>query len=267
MLHAVKDFLKESILVQTTYRRYVQPHLPQYEPETYILKGQKFDRCVDIGAHAGTYSILLSRNADHVYAFEPSRHSFNILKNLNIGNVTTFNMALGSENGVADISLPRVSGKVDYALATLRTLGTGEYEKIDTQKVKVSKFNDFEPQIDFNRIDFVKIDVEGFEMQVLRGMDRLVETRKPTLLIEIEQRHNPSYRDIFGYLSDHGFEPYYTENGVTLRKLDIDSLTSLQTKDRLVSDGARKFRVGERKAYINNFFFLQPEQKSRYRMA
>ena len=253
--------------MQTTYRRYVQPHLPQYEPETYILKGLKFDRCIDIGAHAGTYSILLSRNADRVYAFEPSRRSFNILKNLDIGNVTAFNMALGSENGEAEISLPRVGGNVDYALATLRTLGADEYEKIDTQKVKISKLNDFESQIDFNRIDFVKIDVEGFEMQVLRGMDRLIDQRKPTLLIEIEQRHNPGYREVFAYLGAHGFEPYYTEDGVVLRKLNFDVLPSLQTKERLVSDGARKFRVGERKAYINNFFFLQPEQKSRYRMA
>ncbi len=148
----------------------------------------------------------------------------------------------------------------------MRTLGDAEYEKIDTQKVKVSKFDDFEAQIDFNRIDFVKIDVEGFEMQVLRGMDRLVEQRKPTLLIEIELRHNPGYREVFDYLAAQGFESYYTEDGLVLRKLDIDSLPSLQTRERLVSDGARKFRVGEQKAYINNFFFLQPEHKSRYRM-
>lgn len=267
MLHAVKNLLKESMLVQTAYRRYVQPHMPQYEPETYILKNMKFDRCVDVGAHAGTYSVLLSHHADHVYAFEPSPHSFEILKNLNIGNVTVFNIALGNENGEAEISFPRVSGKIDFALATLRTLGADEYERIDLQKVKVSKFNDFETQIDFNRIDFVKIDVEGFEMHVLRGMDRLIEQYKPTLLIEIEQRHNPDYRDIFEHLGARGFEPYYTEDGVALRKLDIDALPSLQTKERLIKDGARKFRVGERKDYINNFFFLQPEQTSRYRMA
>jgi hypothetical protein len=75
MLHAVKNLLKQSMIAQRTYRRYVQPHLPQYEPETYILRGLKFDQCVDVGAHEGTYAILLSHNANRVYAFERAIHS------------------------------------------------------------------------------------------------------------------------------------------------------------------------------------------------
>lgn len=267
MLHAVKNLLKESLIVQTTYRRYVQPHLPQYEPETYILRGTKFDRCVDVGAHAGTYSILLSRNCDHVYAFEPSRHSFAILRNLKIANVSAHNLALGSETGEAEISLPTVDGAIDYALATLRPLAAGGYAKVETQKVRVAKFDDFEGEIDFARIDFVKIDVEGFEMEVLRGMQRLLQQRKPVLLIEIEQRHNPQYRDVFDYLGALGYEPYFTPNGAWLERLDIGELPSLQSPERLGRDGVRKFRLGERKHYINNFFFLQPEHKSRFPLA
>lgn len=267
MLRALKNHLRESLLVQTTYRRYVQPHMPQYEPETYILRNKKFDFCVDIGAHAGTYSILLSRNANHVYSFEPSPRSFKILKALNLPNVTTFNVALGDRNGEAEMSFPLVKGETDYALATLRPLDLGEYDKVDKHKVAVSKFDTFEAQIDFSRIEFVKIDVEGFEMQVLDGMGSFLADRRPTLLIEIEERHNQNYPDIFSYLSTLGFVPYYTEDGVTLRELNQSSLSSLQTRERLVSDGARKFRARERKSYINNFFFLQPEQKSSYPVA
>ena len=93
---------KSSLFVQRMYRQYVQPLLPQYEPETYILRSLKFDRCVDVGAHAGTYSILLSHNSEHVYAFEPTRHSFDILKALNIPNLTAYNLALGSDTGETD---------------------------------------------------------------------------------------------------------------------------------------------------------------------
>ncbi len=267
MLRALRNTLKESLVVQTVYRRYVQPHMPQYEPETYIVKGKKFDFCIDIGAHAGTYSILLSRAANRVFAFEPSPRSFRILKALKLPNVTTFNIALGDTRGEAEMSFPRVSGETDYALATLRPLGANDYESVDRRKVAVSQLDLFEQEIDFNRVDFIKIDVEGFEMNVLRGMNNLLGRHKPTLLIEIEERHNPNYHEIFDYLGALGFQPYYTEDGTSLRKLDLDDLPRLQTKERLAADGARKFRAGERKAYLNNFFFLQPSHKSRYLIA
>ena len=75
------------------------------------------------------------------------------------------------------------------------------FDSVDTQKVRIAKFDDFAKEIDFTRVDFVKIDVEGFEMQVLRGMKQLVEGRRPTFLIEIEQRHNPNYREVFDYMA------------------------------------------------------------------
>jgi len=267
MFHAVKSLLKESVFLQKTYRRYVQPHLPQYEPETYILRGMAFDQCVDVGAHAGTYSILLSHNSHRVFAFEPTKHSFEILRSLKIENLTVYNLALGNADGEMLISLPTVGGEIDYALASLRPLDAGEYEKVETQLVKVAKFDDFQREIDFSKIDFVKIDVEGFELQVLLGMQQLLQWNEPALLIEVEQRHNPKYRDVFDYLSVRQYEPYFTQDGVALQRFDLEDLPILQSHERLLADEARKFRLGERKNYINNFFFLQPAHKSRFHIA
>ena len=50
MLHAVKNLLKQSMTARRTFRRYVQPHPPQYEPEAYIPSDVKFDQRVDVGA-------------------------------------------------------------------------------------------------------------------------------------------------------------------------------------------------------------------------
>jgi FkbM family methyltransferase len=268
MFQTVKDALKGSVLAQRAYRRYIRPHMLQDEPEMYILKDMKFDQCVDVGAHVGTYSILLSRNCNLVYAFEPAPHVFNILQNLNVRNVVAYNVALGSENGEAEMSFPSADGKIDHALATLRPLSPGDWRSIETHTVKVARYDDFTAKIgcDYKRIDFVKIDVEGFEMQTLLGMDRFLNAKKPDLMIEIERRHNPSYAKVFDYLRLLQYDPFVSVDGIGLQRLDAAELPELQTNDKLLRDEARKFRRGERKNYINNIFFVQPARQRHYQI-
>ena len=263
MLELVSE-IKRSRLVQLVYRRYIQLYLPQYELETYILRRLRFDQCVDVGANLGIYSVLLSNRSNRVYAFEPVQYSFERLTALHLRNVVAYNLALGSENRKMEISVPTTGGKGALALATLRPLTEGPDEKIDTQEVNVVKFDDFENKIDFTRIDFVKIDVEGFEMEVLLGMRRLVELRKPALMIEIERRHNARCDEVFAYLRSLSYEPYVTVDGIRLRHFDIEELPSLQSSEGLRRDGSRTFRRGAHRHYINNFFFLQPRHKFQF---
>jgi FkbM family methyltransferase len=264
MFRTMKELLRESAVAQRIYRRHIRPHMLQDEPEIYILRDIKFDQCVDVGAHTGTYSVLLSRNCDRVFAFEPAPHTFEVLQSLNIKNVIAYNLALGSTSGEMEISLPLVHGEIDHALATLRPLASTEFESVEKHKVKVCRFDDFETRISLKRIDFVKIDVEGFELEALLGMTRLIDLKKPDFMIEIEQRHNPKYLDVFDYLLKLQYEPFITLDGIALRRFDVAELPKLQTTERLMRDEARRFRRGEHKSYINNFFFLQPGQKSRY---
>jgi FkbM family methyltransferase len=264
MLRATRSFLKESVLIQRAYRRYIQNYLPRFEPEEYLIERIHFDLCVDVGANVGTYSALLSRNSTLVYAFEPVQRSFRILKGLNIRNVVAYNVALGNQSGEVDIALPTFNGKVDYYLPTLRSIPQNVPLKIERQKVRVIKFDDLETKVDFPRIDFVKIDVEGFEMQVLFGMQRLLELRKAAFMIEIERRHNPEYMKVFKHLGRLGYAPYITEDGVSLRKLDALMLPKLQSDESFAQDMPRKVRRGERKGYINNIFFLQAGHTHQY---
>jgi hypothetical protein len=102
-------------------------------------------------------------------------------------------------------------------------------------------------------------------MEVLRGMTRLLETRKPVLMIEIEKRRDSMYLEVFGFLGGLSYEPYMTVDGIRLQRLDIDKLPTLQSTERLTRDwnGDRTFRRGEHKNYINNFFlFAVPSQAS-----
>jgi Methyltransferase FkbM domain len=137
------------------------------------------------------------------------------------------------------------------------------------KKVNAVKLDDFEEQIDFTRIEFIKIDVEGFEMEVLRGMRRLLESRKPALMIEIEPRHNPKYLEVFKFFHVSSYKPYMTVDGVKLRPLNTEEIPTLQSNERLAMDGygSRTFRRGQQKFYINNFFFLQPSHNFQFKIA
>jgi len=260
MFHGLKKLLRKSAFVRKTYRRYVHPRLPQYELEVYILRRTQFDRCIDVGANEGVYSILLSRHADRVYAFEPVGHLFEDLRGMNIENLSVYNLALGNETKEMEISFPAINGEACYALSTLRPVVVGENEKIERQRVRVAKFDDFAGEIDFERIDFVKIDVEGFELEVLHGMKDLVESKGPALMIEIEQRHNPRYLEVFDYLHALHYQPYVTEDGISIRALEMQELPNIQASFELNS--TRKFSRGEQRNYINNFFFLRSNHKS-----
>jgi hypothetical protein len=103
-------------------------------------------------------------------------------------------------------------------------------------------------------------------LQVLRGMDRLLHLRKAALLIELEERHNPRYLEVFDYLGGLGYEPYFTADGIAVRRLEIGELKNLQSADRFAADAARKFRLGEHKSYVNNIFFFQTHHKAQFRV-
>jgi hypothetical protein len=88
---------------------------------------------------------------------------------LDIQNVSVHNIALGDQDGEAEIVLPTLHGQIDYALATLRTVEVSDYENVQMQKVRVAKFDEFDGQIDFNKIDFVKIGRRGIRNACAAG--------------------------------------------------------------------------------------------------
>jgi hypothetical protein len=67
------------------------------------------------------------------------------------------------------------------------------------------------------RLDFVKIDVEGGELDVLRGGEHAVESFRPTLLVEIEARHITRYQhspdDVLNWLTQRGYAMYIWRDG------------------------------------------------------
>lgn len=118
--------------------------------------------CLDIGANVGNYSKLLIKSGYEVCAIEPSASSFQELKKMN--GVRAFNMAVSNYDGKGWLYF---SGeRSETATLSGEILGN---ENVQKEEIQVTTLDSFLAK---NKIspDFIKIDVEGFELEVLEGM-------------------------------------------------------------------------------------------------
>lgn len=149
---------------------------------------------LDIGAHTGTYAISLAPYVKTVYAFEPQKSTYYALCGgvalSGFTNVECLRCGLGNEAQKGDMTLNIVSddggGSTVHMPANESVL---RKEVIQIKMLDQFKFDE--------RIDFIKMDVEENELQVLQGaVDTLDENGWPKILFE-SNRENP---ELFGFL-------------------------------------------------------------------
>jgi FkbM family methyltransferase len=156
------------------------------------------DTVIDIGAfigdHTAAYSLSVGESGK-VIAFEPNPVAFHCLVH-NVGkcgNVLTFNHALGSESKGCDLT-------GEFASAYLQEGASGV-------RVSVRPLSNFDSL--FSRIDLIKIDVEGYELNVLKGAEKLVEKFHPHMVIEINPealgRQGTTPEAVMNWVAGHGY--------------------------------------------------------------
>jgi FkbM family methyltransferase len=145
---------------------------------------------LDIGGNIGLQSIRMSQCAGDtgkVYAFEPlvylqEKFNRNMLLN-KAHNVTLFPFALSDEESEADFTIDKKSWNQGTFSLTNHITGT------EKQRV-IIKIADNIPEIkDLNSLDLIKIDVEGFEYHVLRGLKQTLQKHKPRIIFEYDRNY------------------------------------------------------------------------------
>jgi FkbM family methyltransferase len=131
---------------------------------------------LDIGAHIGYYAAYLSPRVRRVYAFEPDpRNLPGVRANARItGNVEVVAAAVSSRDGVAALHVGRGS-----ALTTLEGDGTGV--TVNVPVMRIDTFCAARPEV---RVALVKTDIEGHDLEALRGMAGTVARDQPLILTE-----------------------------------------------------------------------------------
>lgn len=142
---------------------------------------------LDIGANIGLHSLYFSSIATngYVYSFEPSRKTFNLLdQNLsNIKNVLPINVGLGKETQILEFL-----ETTDNAFSSFKDTKRKPIKA--KSMVLCCKLDDIIKLLNLNTINFIKIDVEGFEQEVIEGMNEVILKYKPIIFCEIYKGDN-----------------------------------------------------------------------------
>ena len=190
-----KIFFSQSYLLK---KRLIRAINNNYEKELTIIDrfSDKSKNALDIGVYRGVYSLKLSQNFNQIHAFEPNPLLFPYLNtNLKkiIKNINLYNLALSNNSGETELKLPvRTKSIFKENIEELYQLGAAsihpknEFENFKKVQVKVEKLDN----ISINNIGFIKIDVEGHELEVIEGAKNTITKDKPILLVEIEKRHS-----------------------------------------------------------------------------
>jgi FkbM family methyltransferase len=157
-----------------------------------LIKESRPALVIDVGANIGVYTLLACKHGNaQIYAFEPNSQvlnhlAANVLLNGWSSRVAIHPFALGADDGEADLFLSPQNAEV----ATFRPeLMVGLFSYPQQARVKVAHFDRlYQPEgLDV----LVKIDVEGFEDDVLHGMERLFARNRVTLLVEVFLKDSP----------------------------------------------------------------------------
>lgn len=137
--------------------------------------------CIDIGSNIGMYSLFMAKRAGLVIAFEPQISTWQKLNQSisanGIENIININKAISNKNQKIVLKL------VDDDSARAFTVTAEENDEEDL--IEAIKLDDYLEQNPIERLDFIKIDTDGSEDQVLKGSELTLKKYRPVIQVEI----------------------------------------------------------------------------------
>jgi FkbM family methyltransferase len=172
----------------------------------------------DVGAHAGQFTKLFARAAarGRVYAVEPGSYARSILRTVvwlrGLGNVAVLPLALGAVSGLGTLTLPvKGRGSLGFGLAHL---GKPEdrWPAVAQELVALTTLDAVVAGLGLDRLDFIKADIEGWEVRLLHGGADALRRFRPRLMLELTSDHlaraGDRLEDAFAFLEELGYAAF-----------------------------------------------------------
>lgn len=214
---------------------------------------------LDVGANIGNHALYLGDRFEHVHCFEPNPEAARRLrKNLSLNHVTKIT--------VHEIGLGETSGSLPFSPAGPGHLGEGSFSHSATHgqvMLTVRRGDDYLAEQSIDDIDFIKVDVEGFEREVLRGLQKTIEQNRPIVAFEyhghLEQES--TFDEIAGLLPRYVFvDPVPPAPSAGLAKIAYGLRHGMQPQMQVIS-------VPEARSYPAILAFPSTESFEEFRSA
>jgi FkbM family methyltransferase len=185
-----------------------------FEQEELSICGRFLNRdsiVADIGANIGLHSVYFADIAKNgiIYAFEPSQFTFSfLLKNAKAkNNILPLNIGLSDTNGIFsffDCENDALSGLKNTMRSSIRK----------ESKVVCMRGDDFFNSLEFKKPDFIKIDVEGLEQEVIEGLQGTIKKNYPVIFCEIYKglNSNNDPEKTVTYIASLGYKAFVMSN-------------------------------------------------------
>lgn len=186
---------------------------------------------LDIGANMGYYSLAAPtvNSRIKVHAFEPQPNIYSALsKNISLNNlnhrVELHNLGLGSKESVMTMFIPPFTGSGGGSMANLHQ-DEGSPQEVE---VRVKVLDEYLGSV--CKPDLVKIDVEGYEFEVISGGMRLISQSRPTIIIELLRKWMKPFgkhpQDVVELLAQEGYQIYAISTDSLVPITHIDNETA-----------------------------------------
>ncbi len=195
-------YLHGSYIVEEVYER----QMMHYTDQSKVI--------FDVGANIGYYTVQFAQRTNGlVYAFEPMNYQYDVLlKNIELNklsNICPVQKIVSDKNGIQRIYF---SGMYNTAASSM-VVETDDYE--DVPSITLDTFCD---KNEIEEVDMIKIDVEGNELNVLKGLKKKLESNKVNhIFIEIVESHlnkaGTGSEEVYNFLDNYNYTGYSLKSG------------------------------------------------------
>jgi|SRR6056300_271444 FkbM family methyltransferase len=233
-----REYLKDTGLKlsdKVLNKRRFKPQILELHQKEFML-GQalnyqsKDKQTIDVGASVGLYAYAFAQHSQHVHCFEAVPFVHDNRLNLvaeQFDNITTYPFAVCDKAGTATFYVD------DKKLGNNSFSNIVGGQPIEVETVTLDSF-------DFTNVGFLKIDTEGHELSVLKGATKLIETQRPTCMIEIYPVFNDGpVDDTFKYMWDtDAYRCFYNKRAEGLVEVNsMQQAIDVANGDITVHDG------------------------------